>query len=255
LQASPATTAGAQATASAKDKADASPKQTIADGVDGKPHRGPWVGVGTASSDGGGNKDRKGDAANGGGKGQEGGSRKNKKEDGQKEKKPTPRPLNEPSIPQSNDGVMDDRLRAAPEKGKTGTEGGVSEKDRTRKAHEGRTGERPETRPEAPKEAPPLPHSEEQKIRAQQGAKDGGAAAAAAATADSTAAAATDGDGSSRRNGNGNNAAEDEEGLVKGLGGLAVRFFAQSRRVFFVTEGGVKKDEWWRGKEGEREGG
>jgi hypothetical protein len=243
LQASPATTAGAQATASAKAKANATPKQTIADGVDGKPHRGPWVGVGTASSDGDNNKDRKGDVANGGGTGREGGG-KRKKEDGQKEKKkPSPRPLNEPPIPQSNDGVMDDRLRAAPEKGKTGTEGGVSEKDRTRKAHEGRTGERPETRPEAPKEAPPLPHSEEQKIRAEQGAKDGGAAAAAA----SAATAATNGDGSSKK-GKGDNAAEDEEGLVKGLGGLAVSFCPVASHVSFVTEGGVEKRKCGRGK-------
>jgi hypothetical protein len=70
-------------------------------------------------------------------------------------------------IPDTNDGVMFDKNRDKPQEGTTGTEGGVSEKARTRKAHEERYGERLQTRPEAPKEQPRLPHSEEQKLKDQ----------------------------------------------------------------------------------------
>lgn len=67
-------------------------------------------------------------------------------------------------IPQTNDGVMDDKNRPEPKEGTTGTSGGVSEKDKARKAKEGATGEKAENKPETPKEAPPLPHSEQEKI-------------------------------------------------------------------------------------------
>ncbi|ORY67721.1 uncharacterized protein BCR38DRAFT_336742 [Pseudomassariella vexata] len=73
-------------------------------------------------------------------------------------------------IPETNDGVMDDPYHKSPKQGTTGTEGGVSEKDKARKAKEGQTGEKVENVPETPKEAPPLPHSEEEKIL---GDKDG----------------------------------------------------------------------------------
>lgn len=62
------------------------------------------------------------------------------------------------TIPQSNDGVMDDASRKAPKEGTRGTEGGVSEKSK-----DSRLGE--QKIPDAPKEAPPLPHSEEQKMK------------------------------------------------------------------------------------------
>ncbi|GAO14865.1 uncharacterized protein UV8b_04104 [Ustilaginoidea virens] len=69
-------------------------------------------------------------------------------------------------IPKMNDGVMFDKNRDRPEKGiSTGTEGGVTEKDKARKEKEGKTGEKAVTKPEAPKEQPPLPHSEERKLR------------------------------------------------------------------------------------------
>ncbi|RDA96186.1 hypothetical protein CP533_1633 [Ophiocordyceps camponoti-saundersi (nom. inval.)] len=68
-------------------------------------------------------------------------------------------------IPESNDGVMSDKNRERPQQGTTGTEGGVSEKDRARKAEEGKTGERAVGQPLSPKEQPPLPHSEEQKLQ------------------------------------------------------------------------------------------
>lgn len=77
-------------------------------------------------------------------------------------------------MPKANDGVMDDPNRQAPKEGTTGTEGGVSEKERDRKALEGQTGERAEKKPDPPKEAPPLPHSEEEKIRVTEGSKDDG---------------------------------------------------------------------------------
>ncbi|KAK4200292.1 hypothetical protein QBC40DRAFT_306839 [Triangularia verruculosa] len=68
-------------------------------------------------------------------------------------------------IPESNDGVMDDKNRSEPKKGTTGLEGGVSEKDKERKLRE-QTGERVENKPQAPKEAPPLPHADQEKILA-----------------------------------------------------------------------------------------
>lgn len=75
-------------------------------------------------------------------------------------------------IPKTNDGVMFDKNRDRPEKGiSTGTEGGVSEKSKARKEKEGKTGEKLLTQPEAPKEQPPLPHSEERKMRG--GKQDG----------------------------------------------------------------------------------
>ncbi|KAL1959654.1 hypothetical protein VTO42DRAFT_1689 [Malbranchea cinnamomea] len=60
-------------------------------------------------------------------------------------------------IPTSNDGVMDDKNRLGPKEGTRGTEGGISEKTRSRQLGEEKT-------PDPPKEAPPLPHSEQQKI-------------------------------------------------------------------------------------------
>jgi hypothetical protein len=67
-------------------------------------------------------------------------------------------------IPDVNDGVMNDPERQLPKDGTTGTEGGVSQKDKDRKAQEGQTGERLEKKPDPPKEAPPLPHSEQELI-------------------------------------------------------------------------------------------
>ena len=68
-------------------------------------------------------------------------------------------------IPETNDGVMFDKNRDHPQEGTTGLEGGVSEKERDRKAQEDVTGEKAVTQPEAPAVRPPLPHSEEEKIR------------------------------------------------------------------------------------------
>lgn len=70
-------------------------------------------------------------------------------------------------IPETNDGVMDDLERPAPKVGTTGLEGGVSQKDQERKAHEGQYGTKLEKTPESPKEAPPLPLSEQELVDAQ----------------------------------------------------------------------------------------
>ncbi|KAI1176353.1 UPF0016-domain-containing protein [Nemania sp. FL0916] len=67
-------------------------------------------------------------------------------------------------IPESNDGVMDDPHRTPPKQGTTGTEGGVSEKSKARKAKEGKTGEKAGMVPETPKEKPPMPHGEQEKM-------------------------------------------------------------------------------------------
>jgi hypothetical protein len=118
-------------------------KDAPVDGKDGKPHLGPFVETdGKASTD-------------------------TKNEDDLPALKGRPDDLtmvDGKKIPESNDGVMFDKNREKPQDGTTGTEGGVSEKDKARKAHEGKTGEKLVNQPEAPKEHPPLPHSEEKKI-------------------------------------------------------------------------------------------
>ena len=125
-------------------------KDAPVDGKDGKPHAGPFVDA---------EKDRKPIKAT--------------TEDGELVVKKPPLKgapadltiVDGKPIPEVNDGVMNDPLRALPKQGTTGTEGGVSEKDKTRKALEGQTGEKVEMKPDSPKEAPPLPHSEQEKIQ------------------------------------------------------------------------------------------
>ena len=111
------------------------------DGKDGRPHAGPWV---ETSAE----RDRKnsgyGSASNG------------------KAKIDTPASTLDhlgpdgKSYPHSNDGVMDDRNRGVPQQGTRGTEGGVSEKQKIPASGE--------KVPGSPKEAPPLPNSEKQKV-------------------------------------------------------------------------------------------
>lgn len=126
----------------AKSKYEIGTKAAPVDGKDGMPHAGPWVGT---------DKDSKTDktAKKGDEKeelvvGKEDLTKKLKTADGSK-------------IPDSNDGVMDDKHRVAPKEGTRGTEGGVSEKDKVRKAKEGETGEKAEKTPGSPKEAPVHP--------------------------------------------------------------------------------------------------
>ncbi|KAI2619731.1 UPF0016-domain-containing protein [Hypoxylon sp. NC1633] len=135
-------------------KLDIGTKDAPVDGKDGMPHEGPFV-----TTDKGRKKGDTSDAT---------------------DSKPLPplkdRPVDATvvdgkKIPESNDGVMDDPHRQPPKQGTTGTEGGVSQKDKAKKAKEGETGERVENVPETPREKPPLPHSEQEKISSEKVSK------------------------------------------------------------------------------------
>lgn len=118
------------------------------DGKDGRPHLGPFVET-SAERD-----------------------RKKAKESGDDAKVEKAKPSTLPGgassddgwkMPETNDGVMDDPNRTGPKEGTRGTEGGISEKSKERK--EGiLEGEKSEKKPDPPKEAPPLPHSEQESI-------------------------------------------------------------------------------------------
>lgn len=118
------------------------PKGTLdapVDGKDGKPHDGPWVET-AAERD-----------------------RKKEKADGRTytvadtERVGDRVGLGGKEIPYSNEGVMDDPSRLGPKEGTRGTEGGMTEKTKDTKQHNDKV-------PETPKEARPLPHSEQEKI-------------------------------------------------------------------------------------------
>ncbi|KAA8645735.1 hypothetical protein EYZ11_001248 [Aspergillus tanneri] len=109
------------------------------DGRDGRPHAGPWVETNAE-------RDRK------------------KSGSGLPSDIPSNPKLSEHlgpdgnPMPYSNDGVMDDPHRTGPKEGTRGTEGGVSEKlkDNTNSG---------EKVPDGPREVPPLPHSEKQRLQ------------------------------------------------------------------------------------------
>ncbi|KAF2712689.1 UPF0016-domain-containing protein [Pleomassaria siparia CBS 279.74] len=119
-------------------------KDAPVDGLDGKPHEGPYV-------------DDKSAAAQ-------------KKPAAVEELRPGATRITSPTLEKTKqelaalgvdgDGVMDDKNRPAP-KGNTGIEGGVSAKDKDRKDKEIKTGEKLEKVPESPKEAPPSPHGQD----------------------------------------------------------------------------------------------
>lgn len=128
-------------------------KDAPVDGLDGKPHAGPFVDTAPVE-------------------------KKKAAAEGDDLVKPVPTSLAKlkeggygastdgwDSIPEKNDGVMDDVNRVVPKEGTTGTEGGVTERSKKEKATEGQTGEKVEKKPETPKEAPPLPNSEETVIK------------------------------------------------------------------------------------------
>jgi len=134
-----------------KPKYDVGTKDAPVDGKDGKPHEGPFVEIeGLRKSDAGSQKDLP----------------------PLKDRPVDPTIIDGKKIPESNDGVMDDKNRPEPKEGTTGTGGGVTEKDKARKAKEGQTGAKTENKPETPKEAPPLPHSEQEKILSDKDKKD-----------------------------------------------------------------------------------
>ena len=115
------------------------------DGLDGKPHAGPFVDTTPEQS-----KARKGDA-------EASATAKSVPTSLDKFKASSDDKWKLEDIPERNDGVMNDENRVAPKKGTTGTEGGISEKEKERKA-KGST----ENKPQEPKAAPPLPHSEQE---------------------------------------------------------------------------------------------
>lgn len=116
-------------------------KDAPVDGKDGKPHAGPFVEL-----------DRTGAST--------------KELPALKDRPDDPTIINGKRIPESNDGVMDDKNRQGPKKGTTGTEGGVSEKNKERMLKEQQTGEKVGNKPQTPKEMPPLPESDQEKILA-----------------------------------------------------------------------------------------
>ncbi|KAM5347040.1 hypothetical protein ACJ41O_010045 [Fusarium nematophilum] len=135
-------------------------KDAPVDGKDGKPHHGPFIDT----------DDHKRGAGPGTGTGTD-----NSDSDylpQLKGRPDDPTIVDGKKIPETNDGVMFDTNRVHAEEGTTGTEGGVTEKYKARKLQEDRTGEKAVTQPSSPKEAPPLPHSEEEKIRISKGGKD-----------------------------------------------------------------------------------
>lgn len=136
--------AGSDDTTLAKARPGLPTKDAPVDGRDGKPHLGPFVETdGTIST----GSDAAGEVLR---------PLKGRPQD--------PTVVDGKKIPESNDGVMFDKNREKAKEGTTGTEGGVSEKDKVRKAQEGMTGEKAVTQPESPKEKPPMPHSEETKL-------------------------------------------------------------------------------------------
>lgn len=120
----------------ANTKAQIGRKDAPVDGKDGRPHEGPWVETEAERS------------------------RKKSKDAPEDISKPVTNKDGDPKYPKSNDGVMDDRNRSGPKEGTRGTEGGISEKSREKQDNV-----EVEKKPEAPKEAPSLPHSEEEKIK------------------------------------------------------------------------------------------
>ncbi|KAH8802711.1 hypothetical protein F5884DRAFT_710799 [Xylogone sp. PMI_703] len=140
---------------SGKLKLDVGTKDAPVDGKDGKPHAGPWVGTENEVKKSDGDADEDEPVA--------------KKPKGGKDKSKT----DSSKLLTVNDGVMDDPNRELPKQGTTGTEGGVSEKDKAQKEHEAKTGEKVEKKPDSPKEAPPLPPSEKAKLDGDKSGKDG----------------------------------------------------------------------------------
>lgn len=115
-------------------------KDAPVDGMDGKPHAGPYVDDDPKVHD----------------------KQPNVVEDLGKKPTSTPTVLVGPeSGLGADDSVMQDPGRKVAT-GNKGTEGGVSAKDKERLAHEEKTGEKMEKVPEAPKEAPPHPHDQKQ---------------------------------------------------------------------------------------------
>ena len=128
-------------------------KDAPVDGKDGRPHLGPFVETGAE-------RDRK--------KAKESGDETAKPSAGEKTGK-SASSEDGWKMPATNDGVMDDPNRTGPKEGTRGTEGGISEKTKDGKEDKK---ESLEKKPDPPKEAPPLPHSEQKSLDKQTGKAD-----------------------------------------------------------------------------------
>ncbi|KAI1610253.1 hypothetical protein EDD36DRAFT_490478 [Exophiala viscosa] len=104
------------------------------DGKDGMPHEGPFVET---------SAERTRKKAQGSGQDDEVYVEKPKSRNG--------------DVPQSNDAVMDERINSNPAEGTRGVEGGISEKSKE--------GKSTDKKPDPPKDARPLPHSETEKMK------------------------------------------------------------------------------------------
>ncbi|KAL2134199.1 hypothetical protein VTI74DRAFT_764 [Chaetomium olivicolor] len=118
-----------------------STKDAPVDGKDGKPHAGPFIELSDKSSE------------------------STRDLPALKDRPADPLVVDGKRVPERHDGVMDDKNRPGPKKGTTGTEGGVSEKSKDRQLKEKQTGEKVENTPPTPKEAPPLPHSDQENFQ------------------------------------------------------------------------------------------
>jgi hypothetical protein len=118
-------------------------KDAPVDGMDGKPHAGPYVDDVPKAHD----------------------KAPNVVEDLGSPKKPvaTAESVLVDEVKDGDKSVMQDPGRKLAT-GTTGTEGGVSAKDKERLAHEEKTGEKKEQVPESPKEAPPHPADQKQLV-------------------------------------------------------------------------------------------
>ena len=119
-------------------------KDAPIDGKDGRPHTGPFV---ETSAE----RDRK--------KALERGDEEKSSSNDKLLTNPIPS-----GTPDTNDGVMDDPYRKGPKEGTRGTEGGISEKSREKEGQLANIGQDEGKKPDPPKEAPPLPHSEQEKV-------------------------------------------------------------------------------------------
>lgn len=117
------------------------------DGVDGKPHAGPFVGT---SPERGGSKNSLDESPPA--------AADDDNNNNHNDNNNPPTTKEPPSEPNSKGGgVMDDPNRPGPKEGTRGTEGGISEKSKSGQ-------DNVEKKPDSPKDPPPLPHSEQQKI-------------------------------------------------------------------------------------------
>ena len=115
-------------------------KDAPVDGKDGKPHLGPFVGSESSTDS------------------------KSQNLPPLKGRPNDPTIIDGKKIPETNDGIMFDKNRDRPQEGTTGTEGGVSEKAKQKKAQESKTGEKVLTQPEGPKDHLSSPHGSSDKV-------------------------------------------------------------------------------------------